>query len=480
MYAVVHPGDFDIVISAATITEEREELVDFSAPYFNAQQTIVIPEAGTIVGPDDLSGQRVRVLAGSTGADWVEQQPVAAIQSYTDPVEMFQAVAQGAIDAAIYDAPAARSYINEQPDLGLKIVDTPLTNEEYGIAVRSDRSELLACVNSGLAQVCADGTYAEIFTDWFDRVPDPEVCATITGATTITSTEQRTTTPASDSATAPATALCLRGSNTILGTEMAGTWRETFAQEQNIDIQIDDTGTQAAVEATLAGECVNLLAASEALTEDQINQLAAADIRVGDQTIIGRDVIVFVTNPGNSVAGVTVAQLAEILLGSITNWEAVGGADQPIQVFLRTGSGTTNEVFIVIADFEPFVTVPGEPFPPDPDFIACGEDGGNAACLEQAQTTPGALYWSSKALIAGYDLRVIPILTADGTSVDPGAPDFDPDAYPEALQRPLYMYPLDRAGTDDAAAVNAAQTFLDYILSDAGRQVLADQGFQRR
>lgn len=476
-------GDFDIVISAATITEEREELVDFSMPYFNAQQTIIIPESSTIAGPDDLSGQRVGVLAGSTGAAWVEQQPVAAIQSYTDPVEMFQGVAQGAIDAAIYDAPAARSYIDEQPDLGLNIIDTPLTNEEYGIAVRPDRPELLECVNSGLAQVCADGTYADIFTDWFDRAPDPEVCATITGATTIISTEQRTTTPASDSATAPvepSTALCLRGSNTILGTEMAATWRETFAQEQNIDIEIDDTGTQAAVEAALAGECVNLLAASEALTADQMDQLAAADIRIGDETIIGRDVIVFVTNPDNPVAGVTVAQLAEILLGSITNWEAVGGTNQPIQVLLRTGSGTTNEVFIVVADFEPFVTVPGEPFPPDLDFIACGDDGGNAACLEQVQTTPGALYWSSKALIGGYDLRVIPILTADGTSVDPDAPDFDPDAYPESLQRSLYMYPLDRAGAEDDTAVSAAETFLDYILSDAGQQVLADQGFQPR
>src|SRR5690606_1607114 len=72
IFVALQSGEFDAVASAATITEEREEIVDFSNPYFNAGQMIAVREvdAADISTPDDLAGLRVGVQSGTTGDIW--------------------------------------------------------------------------------------------------------------------------------------------------------------------------------------------------------------------------------------------------------------------------------------------------------------------------------------------------------------------------------------------------------------------------
>ena len=68
IFVALQSGEFDAVISAATITEERAEIVDFSDPYFNAGQMLAVRVGETeISGPADLAGKKVGVQLGTTG-----------------------------------------------------------------------------------------------------------------------------------------------------------------------------------------------------------------------------------------------------------------------------------------------------------------------------------------------------------------------------------------------------------------------------
>jgi ABC-type amino acid transport substrate-binding protein/uncharacterized surface protein with fasciclin (FAS1) repeats len=168
-------GDFDAVISASTITEEREEIVDFSDPYFVASQSISVrvEDAEEIATPEDLVGLRVGVQLGTTGEAYAQEIEGIELFSFDSTPLAFQALSQGDIDAVIADTPTSEEIIATNPDLNATVVGDPLTEEFYGIAVRPDFPELLEAINTSLANLITDGTYAEIYEDWFD-VPPPE------------------------------------------------------------------------------------------------------------------------------------------------------------------------------------------------------------------------------------------------------------------------------------------------------------------
>ncbi|MBN1564945.1 MAG: transporter substrate-binding domain-containing protein, partial [Anaerolineae bacterium] len=76
IFVALASGEFDMVASAATITAEREEIVDFTNPYFNAGQMIAVREAdaATVSVAEDLAGLRVGVQSGTTGDIYVSDE----------------------------------------------------------------------------------------------------------------------------------------------------------------------------------------------------------------------------------------------------------------------------------------------------------------------------------------------------------------------------------------------------------------------
>jgi phosphate transport system substrate-binding protein len=281
--------------------------------------------------------------------------------------------------------------------------------------------------------------------------------------------------PATAAPAADAARLCIAGSNTILGADTAAmqqAWADALIQ-RNVAVTIDGSGSEAAVEAARAGECVDALLASEPLNGGQIAQLDAAGIDAGEPTIIGYDAIAFVTNRTNQAPPLTLGQISDVLNGEVSNWSEVGGPQLPMRVFLRPGSGTTNYVLINVADFEPFVTVPGQPFPPDLEFTECVS---NSACFEQVAATEGAFYYATKAIIRNAAVRPILVRAANGVLIDPTGLAFDRASYPAELLRPLYAYSLTRENGDPDAEI-AAALFRSYVLSERGQQTLIAQGF---
>ncbi len=168
IFVALASGEFDAVISAATITEERAETVDFSDPYFNAGQRITVrADEAEIQTPEDLAGVSVGVQTGTTGDIWLTDETDAEVVRYDENTLAFQALANGDVDAAVADGPTAVDIVKANPEMGLKVLDGVYTDEEYGIAVNKDRQDLLQAINAGLAAVRASGKYDEINDKYF-------------------------------------------------------------------------------------------------------------------------------------------------------------------------------------------------------------------------------------------------------------------------------------------------------------------------
>ena len=167
IFVALASGEFDAVMSAATITEERKQTVDFSDPYFNAGQMMSVKKDSKIATTDDLNGKKVGVQLGTTGDIWVSKNTTAEVVRYDEITLAFQALAQGDVDAVVNDGPVSIDIIKANPEMGVMMVGQPFTDEFYGIAVNKSKADVLAAINKGLAAVKASGEYDTIYNKWF-------------------------------------------------------------------------------------------------------------------------------------------------------------------------------------------------------------------------------------------------------------------------------------------------------------------------
>ncbi len=167
IFVALQSGDFDAVISAATIKPERAEIVDFSDPYFDAGLAVVVRDDSDYQSVDDLVGQPIGVQLGTTGdIEASTRYGDENVRRYDDVLLAFQALLNGDIEGIVNDLPVTKGYMANNPDASLRLIEGMLTSEQYGIAVNKGKPELLAAINEGLAAVRASGAYEEIFNKW--------------------------------------------------------------------------------------------------------------------------------------------------------------------------------------------------------------------------------------------------------------------------------------------------------------------------
>lgn len=164
-------GAIDAAISSMTITEEREETVDFSDPYFDAGLAIAVADdAEDINTLDDLEGKKIAAQIGTTGAETANGVEGAEVSTFDSAPLALQELANGNVDAVVNDAPVTLYAISTGNIPGVKVVGELLTEESYGIAF-PEGSENVEAVNAAIAALKADGTYAEIYKKWFGVDP---------------------------------------------------------------------------------------------------------------------------------------------------------------------------------------------------------------------------------------------------------------------------------------------------------------------
>ncbi len=166
----VAQGKFEAVISAATITEEREKAVDFSNPYYLSEQAILVKEGSDIQGLADLEGKTVGAQQGTTGLELAKEELGGSeIRPYPEGPDAVNALKAGTVEGVIIDAPVAQNAVEKSG--GVEIAEKVPTEETYGIAVAQGDTELLDEINKGLEEVEKDGTYKTIYEKWFHLEP---------------------------------------------------------------------------------------------------------------------------------------------------------------------------------------------------------------------------------------------------------------------------------------------------------------------
>ena len=168
-------NQYDVVISAMTITPERAKQIDFSDPYFNADQSLLVPSDAGIGSVDDLGDATVGVQIGTTGEikakEFEEQGKITGEVRTFDTIEdAFAALNNGQLDAIINDLPVSQDEVNGS-DGALEIVEVIATGEQYGIALPKG-SDMRQDVNEALQEIKDDGTYEEIYKKWIGRAPE--------------------------------------------------------------------------------------------------------------------------------------------------------------------------------------------------------------------------------------------------------------------------------------------------------------------
>lgn len=171
----VAQGKYDMVASSSTITPERAETVDFSDPYFLADQSVMIKKGSDIKTVDDVAGKIVGAQLGTTGAAYAKEKTEASeVRTYDLIDDAFKALQTEQVEAVINDCPISKYAERSKPDL--EVVSVIPTNEHYGFAFEKGNDALVEAVNGALAEVKQDGTYDEIF----DKYVGSDTCKSIT------------------------------------------------------------------------------------------------------------------------------------------------------------------------------------------------------------------------------------------------------------------------------------------------------------
>jgi len=168
-------GDRDMIVSAVTITDERKQTMDFSDPYFDAQQLIAVKENSRIAKFADLKKLKVGVQTGTTGDEAVTKllgKTSTNIKRFESTPLALKELESGGVDAVVADNGVVIHYVANNPGGKFKTVsDKDFVPEQYGIALKKGNTELQAKLNKGLADIKADGSYDKIYTQYFGAPP---------------------------------------------------------------------------------------------------------------------------------------------------------------------------------------------------------------------------------------------------------------------------------------------------------------------
>ena len=174
---LVVSGQVDMVVATMTITAKRQEEVDFSEVYFDAGQRVLVRRDSQANGIQDLSGQRLCVVQGSTGADVVPHvNPHATLVPMAQYTDCLVALRKDEVDAIVSDDVILAGLATQDPYA--KIVGAPFTHEPYGIAVAKQHPEFTAFVNGVLREIKQRGEWAALYKQWLGHLgstPEPPV-----------------------------------------------------------------------------------------------------------------------------------------------------------------------------------------------------------------------------------------------------------------------------------------------------------------
>ncbi|WP_118136291.1 transporter substrate-binding domain-containing protein [Oceanicella sp. SM1341] len=162
---------FDVISAAMDITAERQERVTFSDGWLESGGRIVTAEGSDITGLADLKGRTVGALVASNWTT-IGEEAGAEVKTYKAESDAMQDLVNGNLDAVITDSIAAAFAIKEG-GMPLTMTEDYVSTVQKGFAMQKGKIALAEAINGALADMIADGTYAELTTGLVGYAPAP-------------------------------------------------------------------------------------------------------------------------------------------------------------------------------------------------------------------------------------------------------------------------------------------------------------------
>ena len=158
----------DVAAAAMTVTEERQQTVNFSIPYYSAVQHVLVPIDSDIATYDDLKGKTIGCQLGTTGDFLVEDIEGATPQQYNKAVDAVNDLVNGRVDAVIVDSNPAGVFADKFPDKIKELdgEDFGFEVEEYAIALPKGDSALKDAIDVALTNIKEDGTFEKLVDEY--------------------------------------------------------------------------------------------------------------------------------------------------------------------------------------------------------------------------------------------------------------------------------------------------------------------------
>ncbi|WP_299804033.1 basic amino acid ABC transporter substrate-binding protein [uncultured Shewanella sp.] len=157
LIVALNAGKVDFIASGMTITPERQASVNFSEPYYEATQMVLVnKDNNSIKSLEDLKGKHIAVQLGSTG-DIMAKSYSQQVTAFNSGFEAVMELRNSKVDLVLFDSEPAISFLEKNPQL--KMVELDFSPEFYGFAVAKDKVELLDSINNSLSIMKQNGGY---------------------------------------------------------------------------------------------------------------------------------------------------------------------------------------------------------------------------------------------------------------------------------------------------------------------------------
>lgn len=157
----------DFVAAGMSITPDKQKNMDFSIPYFDATQSIIVLKNSAVKDRKDLNGKKVGVQQGTTGdtyctdEDGTSDIKVGTVKRYNKGADAISDLMSGRLDAVVIDDFPANKFVSKNPSKLEKLSDA-LTVEHYAIGVKKGNKAMLDEINSVLKELKSSGELNKI------------------------------------------------------------------------------------------------------------------------------------------------------------------------------------------------------------------------------------------------------------------------------------------------------------------------------
>lgn len=256
-----------------------------------------------------------------------------------------------------------------------------------------------------------------------------------------------------------ANSIQIKGSDTMVN--LVQSWAEEFAKKNgNANIAVTGGGSGTGIAALLNATC-DIAMSSRAIEGKEIILANEKGIKPLEH-IVALDGLAVIVNPANPVSKLTIDELRDIFMGTVTNWKNLGGMDLKIVLLSReVNSGT--HVF-----FKEHVIRKGNPKGPEEFAPTSLLMPSSQAIADETAQNENAIGYYGMGYISPAHKVIAVAKDKKSRFYEPAAEHIKTNKYP--ISRPLYLY-------TNGAPTGLIKDFLDFASSKIGQEIVKNVGF---